>query len=863
MRLKERFIIAWVLVALPGWVVAQFSPEHAAMNNLAKGKWEKARSQLAKAIRKDSINTGAHYALSRYFFTPANPGFQIDSAYRYALQASSDYNATTAKQRDRFRKIPLDSIILVRHRERIDSAAFERAKAKNTEAAYIDFLNRFRFAAQHAQAIELRDEVAFLDALKENTYSAFSEFLKKYPEAARAPEARTRYERLLFEAKTKDKKLASYESFLREYSATPYRKEIERQIFEISTASGDPVDFDKFLKKYPQSSKATTAKNILYHLIKNEEHPVVHIERNDSIRALELLEESYLVPYLKDDSVGFMDQQGEEIIKAVTAKIPDEYLCGNIQDEWLALENTIIARNGAVIYRGEFLEAEEPGYGFMIVSSPSCTRVIHVSGFKITEECVQDARLLRKNYLALQKDKRWSVWTLTGRRLTGYEWDDIQASGDVLIFHKGNKLKLARLKDMARIADQGSPIFTQEYDEVKNWPNGKFWVRSGKTQSILTPDLKEWIKPEVHEITPTFFGALGQTSIGFTIYDAAGTPSGKFFRVKVNQPWVAVQHEGSWQLIDPVTRQFESPAFDTIVFNGPFSVGMKGDSLQIYFSKNTFIEIPKLLRTRFLPGKDSLFFLLIEDADKKTVYDARGKLLFTAIFDRIEYNNEGFFTVTRNGKLGVVGMDGKIIAPCQYDALGSASKGMMQTLRDKKFGLLDVIRYKEINAEYDKNIMPYNESKMIACRNGLCGLIGWDNKPITAFDFEEIQYWNDSTALLKKNFSWTIYNFVEKKIVLDKIRKLIDVRNTDQEKIMIVQQENNYGVISNRKGIIIPGTFTDIVNLGSSFVPLYFTEKHVEEASIYVVIYYDHRGKQLRRQVFEADDYERIYCHGN
>src|SRR5687767_10367628 len=173
LRLKARFIIVLLIILIPGLVAAQFSAEHAAMNNLRKGKWEKARGQLAKAIRKDSLNPSARYSLSIYFFTTANPDFQIDSAYQYVMQAFSDYQHTTVKQREKLKRIPLDSIILVKQRQRIDSAAFERAKVKNTESGYIDFLKRFPMALQQSQAIELRDEVAYLNAMKENTYVAF------------------------------------------------------------------------------------------------------------------------------------------------------------------------------------------------------------------------------------------------------------------------------------------------------------------------------------------------------------------------------------------------------------------------------------------------------------------------------------------------------------------------------------------------------------------------------------------------------------------------------------------------------------------------------------------------------------------
>jgi hypothetical protein len=204
-----------------------------------------------------------------------------------------------------------------------------------------------------------------------------------------------------------------------------------------------------------------------------------------------------------------------------------------------------------------------------------------------------------------------------------------------------------------------------------------------------------------------------------------------------------------------------------------------------------------------------------------------------------------------------------VIVQPDFDALGTVTQGMITVLKDKKFGFLDVINRREIKPEYEKNIVRYSATKLIAFKDGRYGLIGWDNKPVIPFDCEEIRYWNDSSALIRKNFNWTLYNFVEHKVLMDKIKSFKWVVDTHQEKILIVQQENNFGVISNTHGEIIPPTFTYIKNLGSASVPLYFTEKHVEEASIFVVIYYDNNGVQLRRQVFEADDYEKLYCSGN
>jgi hypothetical protein len=66
--------------------------------------------------------------------------------------------------------------------------------------------------------------------------------------------------------------------------------------------------------------------------------------------------------------------------------------------------------------------------------------------------------------------------------------------------------------------------------------------------------------------------------------------------------------------------------------------------------------------------------------------------------------------------------------------------------------------------------------------------------------------------------------------------------------------------MSSKKGLILEPTFTNISNLGTNESPLYLAEKYVEEASIYIVIYYNQFGKQIRRDVYEEKEYKKIKC---
>jgi hypothetical protein len=346
------------------------------------------------------------------------------------------------------------------------------------------------------------------------------------------------------------------------------------------------------------------------------------------------------------------------------------------------------------------------------------------------------------------------------------------------------------------------------------------------------------------------------------LHDRRAGPSQHYYRVKVQQPWVLAQQEGVWHNIDLLTKKNLSPAFDSVGFVGPFFVGIKRDTVQVHFFKNTTFELPQDAKPQFLPGKDSLFFLMVEETDKKVIYNTKAEKLFTVPAERLEYNNENYFTFTQKQKKGLLSMNGKVLLRPEYDALGPVTNNLVATLKDRKFGLIDLTRKREIKPQYDKNIVVYDKNRLIAFKNNVCALVGWDNKPVTPFEFEEIKYWDDSSALVKKNFQWMIYNFIENEVVMDKIKAYKWVNDSPEEKIMILQQENKYGVLSSTRGMVIPTTFSDIVNVGSATQPLYFTEKHVEEASIFVVIYYNNIGVQLRKYVYEGSDYEKIYCSG-
>jgi len=844
---------------------AQMATEKSAMKLMAKHRWLKAETRLRKTLAKGTLNPSVRYHISLFYFHGDNPAYSLDSAYHYAVTALDDYALTPARERDRLRRISIDSLRLISLRAQIDSTAFEEARKANTEAAYLKFLSEFPLAVQRDLAAHLRDEVAYQDALRENTYQAFFSYLNRYPQADRAGEARTHYDRLLYTEQTKDQRLASYEKFLAEHPETPYRGEIYRHIFEISTADGSVENFLDFMTRYPVSELVRKAGQMIFHILADEDDPDWPAQfLNDSLRNLLTINQYYLVPVLKDNLYGFMDEKGRDITPPSYKSIHTDYLCGQIRDEVLMVDDKLVARNGSVIFDGSITDLTDLGTGFLKINVGNVIKVIHKAGF-VVHDSVEDCRILSRRYMAVKKNNAWRLFTLTGRLLDTNAWEDITDLKDVIELKRSNKIYIIHKSQLAKGAD-GTPLrFSEPFDELKLWPQGLLWGRAGNFQGVLNQGLHGVIRFDRHALTQTFFGAVAQMSNGYALYNWTGKKSTVFDRVNIFEPWVTVKRGGSWYVFDPQLMKNQSKAYDTIRAEGPFLVGQVTDTLYVHFAGNHVSPFFRALKVSFIPGMDSTSFLLVEENPRqKSVFDLRGNKLFSAYFDNLEYAGQGIFVFTRKDKKGLINMQGGMLLQPEYDAIGSVKDDVISLLKNKRFGAWHIHHKKLIKPQYDRNILPYNGALIFTFKNGYYGFLGWDNKPVSAFSFDEIRYWDDSTALVRQGSLWSFYDIHAGKNIEEKLRNIMFIKNTAEEKIAIIQKDNNFGVVSNRRDTVIPVTFTDIINLGSADAPLYFTEKHVREASLYIVIYYDDGGNMLRKEIYdESADYDKIYCSDN
>ncbi len=830
---------------------------------MEKGRWLKAETTLRKTLKRDSLNASARYVFSLFYFHPHNPHFHADSAHHYVVGALRDLGHLTLREREKFRRAGVDSVRLLELRVRIDSTAFEAARGLNTEDAYIGFLTRYPSAAQRELAASLRDEVAYQDALRENTADGFLRYLKRYPYAARAQDATAQYDHLVYRERTQDGRLQSFESFLADHPHTQYEAEIYRNIFEIVTADGRVASFLSFMSSYPTSGLAERAGQLAFHLLADDEDAEWPSDfLNDSLANLLEVNRSYLVPFLTDDRFGFMDQHGAQILPAQYSEIHYEYLCGQVLDEVLIVDNQLVDRNGTTLYRGEVLGVDDIGAGFLLVEATDGIRLIHKSGFEPIDH-VDDARVIARTFLAVKKSGRWLAYAFTGRLLDTRSWDDIGVMGELVVFTQGQTGFLIAKEQVGNGVEDGLLPLSEPFDDLKLWPGRLIWGKSGQFEGVMSQSMKTVIRFDRHNLTQAPFGATARVPNGVVVYNLAGMKSTLFEKVSVLPGNVGVNKNGAWFLYDPVKHVMHPRSYDSLRAEGVFVVGTRKDSVYVSFKDNVFRSFFRPGKIGFVPGLDSISVLTVEvrGGQQKSVFDLRGRLLFSANFDGLEYAGNGLFVMTRRDRKGLVDREGKMRLPIEYDAIGTAQNDVVSTLRNRKFGAYHTRLGKFIKPQYDRNPVPYGTTCVVVFKDGYYGFLGWDSKPLSAFEFDEVNYWNESMAFVKKGALWGIFDLTSRRVIEANLKSITIIGETSSGRSAIVQKGDHFGVVSSQGRIVLPPTFSEIINLGTPDAPLYFTERDVPEAAVYIVVYYDRMGEMIRREVYEdAAHHDRIYC---
>lgn len=875
----------FILVSLAFISIISLEVPKKAFRQYEKGDIQKAVQSLEKSIEKDDLNPGAYYLFSVIHTDPLYAEGNVDEAFQFVLKAIDQFKTITEpKEIKNLADVGVDEQSLEKQKDKVDSLKFLDIKAEHTIAAYNEFVQSHNDAKEVAEAIDLRNQIAFANAQKANTWEKYQEFMEQYPQAKEYATADSLYKLLIFEEKTADGKLNSYRSFLEEFPATPYRDSLVAEIFKISTAPNRIADYESFLKEYPSEEYQEVAYKRIYHVFKEKYGSADFLKFfpsakfADSIKNVQQLEQGFWIPRLTDGSIEFIDSNGSSMLKTKFSSVPESCLCEPTTTDFIigsqASGSSIVARNGQVLYSGTFQKAKDAGYGFIVLESEDGERLIHKSGKKVISEAKEEIKVLNESFIRTKVNGLYGLESIEGLKYLKNEFIDIDLFNQYVWLQKEIGIALVSPEVLYAALDGHSLPIDYSYSEVEMLDNGRIWVSRNGDEAILDDQLRTVIPFGAYEIYEEAYGWQMKSKEGIRIlHDRYPETKNKVYaEVRSSEQWLALKEGGKWTLLDQLGSVPPSEGLDSLSLLGENMVLIQsGNKTIAQFKNGQQISIDKGWNFKLLvpqvyikTGEPAIhdYFVLSNAKNFRKVYNEFGREILSATFnDVIALEPNMIRLQKRNAALA--DSTGHYLLNFVYDGIGSNEGGYVSTLDKGKFGVINPSKKINIIPEYEKLLEPYSDTVLVAVKERYQGFINTKNKVLTAFEFDEVKYFNDSIALVRIDDEWMLENIRNEEVLYDRIIdfEIIDVGNED--KTLFITTNSGQGIYSETQGQIIEPTYTFIKILGTQKDPIYFAVKLVAEANIYVVIYYDKKGNKLFTQSFRQEEYNRIACPTN
>lgn len=204
---------------------------------------------------------------------------------------------------------------------------------------------------------------------------------------------------------------------------------------------------------------------------------------------------------------------------------------------------------------------------------------------------------------------------------------------------------------------------------------------------------------------------------------------------------------------------------------------------------------------------------------------------------KVEVKNYSYYTVYENGEFGVINNDGEIVIEpsydeivsipnnskpiflCTYDVNDADGTYKTKALNEKNEEIL--VGYDKIEAidNYDsKQNIWYEDNILRVSKNGKYGLIDFNGKEVLACDYDDITALKgvNSNIIIKKAGNVGLVNEKGQTIVPVQYKDILTLKEGYKNEYIVVNENDQYGVISTSGAILIEPKFEMVKYLNSS-----------------------------------------------
>ena len=536
-------------------------------------------------------------------------------------------------------------------------------------------------------------------------------------------------------------------------------------------------------------------------------------------------------------------------------------MCGDIRRDYLHLADRIIGAAQGLIYSGEVDQVYDLGFGLLKLVKGDNAGLVHKSGRTILPIVYQEIKLLAGRYVAFKKNGFWELCTVTGYKLTPHAYKDIIVQGDFLLFEVDEGWVVQSYSSLDNYIQDKTPWPRNSFDDFELISDRELWVSKHGYETIMDENFQSLLSDRNGQIRISYHGYIvgekGQYSFINNDFQVVKDSISQYVKSK---SWLGVKKDSLWYLHQS-GKDIEIQVDSVQLLGDEFAWIQKKDTTML-LSKGEPHMIHNNQILTLISAINAGQYIHVKSDKKHDNYilNSHGAKILTGEFEDVRAIGPQYLLFTRNGKRGMVSDSSQLLLKPTYDAIGSYKDGYVSLLKGQKFGIYNYSQKVYVPAEYERNVLPYNHDILIAIKNGRQGLIDKKNTRLSDFEYDDVKYWSDSAAFVKKSGTWSIYNFIAGEYVVEGIKSIKILPNDAGRHTCIVLKDSGYGVIDISGKEILSPTYNDIIPLGGTNEQVYFAEKHIAEASLYVVIYFDFAGHVIRKQTFDPDEYSLIYC---
>lgn len=217
-------------------------------------------------LKDDPDDISANFGMSRlYGLDPAKK--DMNKAMEYLKAAEADWAKLDEKGRAKYEKLGVTTAELESRRSRVEASFLEAAKAKNTVAAFDEFLIAFPNSTSTTVCRNYRNDLALKLALDAGTVDALDEYLSTYPDAENAADVSKARDRLATDVALKANTEEALTHFLAHYPTAMQGPQIQQRLnavaFDNAKAANTVQAFQDYIARFPDAVFIPQAKEKL------------------------------------------------------------------------------------------------------------------------------------------------------------------------------------------------------------------------------------------------------------------------------------------------------------------------------------------------------------------------------------------------------------------------------------------------------------------------------------------------------------------------------------------------------------------------------------------------------------------------